>query len=209
MAPNLAASQHVTIHDMIIAGALSAGQMGEAAGCIKRYIKAIRSNMRYFVAAKAPPNGVGRRQSVTPSMLEALRQRLLERPGLYIYEMVEYIWKEFRQPRWGNEVYFRREPGTLHNKRDQGTSLSLHKCTAKLGLQPKGVKPISNFTVGKLARHLTSKPPCLLHRDLQSPHNPLPAIATATATATATAISSPSSCSPCSVVSSTLEPPQP
>ena len=92
MAPNLAASQHVIIHDIIMAGALSAGQIVEAAGCITRYIKAIGPNMRYFGTAKATPNGVGRRRSVTPSILEALRQRLLERPGLYIYEMVEYIW---------------------------------------------------------------------------------------------------------------------
>jgi hypothetical protein len=84
------------IHDMIMAGALSAGQMAEAAGCNMRSIKAIRSNMHYFSTTKAPPNDAGRRRSVTPSMLEALRQRLLERAGLYIYEMVEYIWKEFR-----------------------------------------------------------------------------------------------------------------
>jgi hypothetical protein len=69
--------------------------MAKAAHCSKRSIKRIRSNIRCFGTTKAPPNGVGRRRSITPSMLQALQQHLLEKPGLYLDEMVVFLWDEF------------------------------------------------------------------------------------------------------------------
>jgi transposase len=95
MAPNLAASQHAMIHDMIVSGTLTAPQMADAAGCSERSIKRHRSNLRCFGTTKAPHNGVGRRRSITPSMLQALKQHLLEKPGLYLDEMVVFLWDEF------------------------------------------------------------------------------------------------------------------
>jgi transposase len=95
MAPNLTPSQHAIIHDMIVSGTLSAPQMAEASRCSERSIKHIRSNLRYFGTTKAPHNGVGRRRSITPLMLQALQQHLLEKPGLYLNEIVVFLWDEF------------------------------------------------------------------------------------------------------------------
>jgi hypothetical protein len=75
------------IHDMIKVGTVSATQIEEAAGCSKRSVKAIRLNLRYFGTIKAPFNGEGRRRSITPPLLDALRHRLLEKPGLYLSEI--------------------------------------------------------------------------------------------------------------------------
>jgi transposase len=83
------------IHDMIISETLSAAQMADVAGCSKRSIKSIRSNLRYFGTTKAPLNGSGRRRSITPPMLRALQQRLLEKPGLCLDEMALFLWDEF------------------------------------------------------------------------------------------------------------------
>jgi hypothetical protein len=91
MAPNLAESQHAMIYDMIDSGTLFAAQMIDAVDCSKRSIKSIRSNLRYFDTTKAPPNGSGRRRSITPPMLQALQQRLLEKPGLCLNEMALFI----------------------------------------------------------------------------------------------------------------------
>jgi transposase len=96
MAPNLAASQLELIRDMIHSKSLTTSQMAEAAGCSERSIKTIRSNLRLFGSVRAPPNGVGRPRSITPPMLEALCDHLLEKPDLYLDEMVIFLWDEFR-----------------------------------------------------------------------------------------------------------------
>ncbi|KAI2734408.1 hypothetical protein DTO013E5_9997 [Penicillium roqueforti] len=56
----------------------------------------IRKNLRLFGNVNAPPNRVGRRRTITPLMIEALRDHLLEKPGLYLDEMVIFFWDEFR-----------------------------------------------------------------------------------------------------------------
>jgi hypothetical protein len=95
MAPNLAESQHVEIRDMIISKSLTADQMAEVAGCSACSIRAVRSNLRCFGTTKAPSNGVGRRRSITPPMLDALCEYLLEKPELYQDEMAVFLWDEF------------------------------------------------------------------------------------------------------------------
>ncbi|XPS78855.1 hypothetical protein M3J09_010858 [Ascochyta lentis] len=65
MAPNLAASQHNQIRDMILARTLTTAQMATVTGCSERSIKATRSNLRHFNSSKAPFNGGGRRRSIT------------------------------------------------------------------------------------------------------------------------------------------------
>jgi transposase len=95
MAPNLAALQHGLIRDIISAETLTTTQMAAVAGCSKRSIKAIRSNLRHFNSTKAPANGGGRRQSITPPMLGALYNYLLEKPGLYQEEIAVFLWDEF------------------------------------------------------------------------------------------------------------------
>lgn len=69
--------------------------MAAAAGCSNRTIRAIRSNMRCFGTTKAPSNGAGRRRRITPVMIDALRERLLEKPGLYQDEMAIFLYDEF------------------------------------------------------------------------------------------------------------------
>jgi transposase len=69
--------------------------MAEAAGCSTRLIKAIYSNLQSFGMTKAPSNDVGRPRSITPPMLDALREYLLEKPEQYLDEMAVFLWDEF------------------------------------------------------------------------------------------------------------------
>jgi hypothetical protein len=95
MAPNLAASQHDCIRDMILDETLTTAQMATDAGCSERSIKAIKSDLRHFSSTRAPPNGVGRPRSITPPMLDAVCDLLSEKPGLYQEEMAVFLWDEF------------------------------------------------------------------------------------------------------------------
>ena len=52
--------------------------------------------LRLFGSVHAPPNRIGRRRSITPPMLEALCDHLLEKPGLYLGEMVVFLRDEFQ-----------------------------------------------------------------------------------------------------------------
>jgi hypothetical protein len=94
MALNLATSQHELIRDMIVSKSLKTAQMAEVAGCNPRSIKTIRSNPRCFGTTKAPSNGGGRPRSITPPLLETLRQHLLEKLVQYLDEMVVFLWDE-------------------------------------------------------------------------------------------------------------------
>jgi transposase len=96
MAPNLAASTLTLIHDMIVSNELTVPQMAEAAGCNERTIRRLRSNMRLFGSLKAPPNRRGRPRNLTPVMIQALCDHILEKPYLYLDEMVIFIWDEFQ-----------------------------------------------------------------------------------------------------------------
>lgn len=95
MAPNLAPSKLELISDMIHSRELSVSQMARAAGCNRRTILRISSNIKIFGSAKAPPNKGGRPRSVTPVMLEALCEHLIEKPNLYLHEMAIFLWDEF------------------------------------------------------------------------------------------------------------------
>lgn len=80
---------------MISSGELTTSQIAEAAGCSKRAITRIRSNLRVFGSIKAPSIKAGRPRSITPNMLEALCDRLLEKPDLYLHEMELFLLDEF------------------------------------------------------------------------------------------------------------------
>lgn len=88
MAPNLTASQHVIIRDMILSRSLKTTDMAKVAGCSDRAIKRIRSNLRCFGATRAPAKSGGRPRSITPPMVDALYEYLLEKPTLYLDEMM-------------------------------------------------------------------------------------------------------------------------
>jgi transposase len=94
MAPNLAESQHAQIRDMILDNRPSA-EIADVVNCSERSVFAIKSNLRLFGSTKAPSNGVGRPRSITPPMLDALCEHLLEKPGLCRDEMVLFVLDEF------------------------------------------------------------------------------------------------------------------
>jgi hypothetical protein len=95
MAPNLAASDHALIRDMILCSSLTTAQRANAAHCSDRSVRHIRSNLRCFGTTRAPFNGVGRPRSITPPMLRALCEHLIEKPGLFQDEMAIFLWDEF------------------------------------------------------------------------------------------------------------------
>ena len=81
---------------MVQSQSVTVSQMAEAAECSKPTVKNIRRNLRLFGSVHAPPNRIGRRRSITPPMLEALCDHLLEKPGLYLDEMVVFLRDEFQ-----------------------------------------------------------------------------------------------------------------
>lgn len=97
MAPKLETWRHNLIRDMIQdTEPYTNAQIAKAAHCTPRSIRTIRSNLKCFGSVTAPMNGVGRRRTITPPMLEALCEHLLEKPNLYQDEMVVFLWDEFR-----------------------------------------------------------------------------------------------------------------
>ena len=105
MAPYLALSTLELIHDMINSDEpLTTFQMAAAAGCSKRAIKRIHSNLKLFGSVRAPPNNVGWQQSITPPMLDALYDHLLEKPDLYLMRWWSFYWM--------NSTYVRQNPAS-------------------------------------------------------------------------------------------------
>ncbi|KAI9041829.1 putative TPR domain protein [Aspergillus affinis] len=95
MAPRLPPSKLEMIRNLIYSGSLTTIQMADAAGCSKRPIANVRSNLRLFGNVRAPSTRVGRRRSITPPMIHTLCDHLLEKFGLYVDEMVLFLWDEF------------------------------------------------------------------------------------------------------------------
>jgi hypothetical protein len=89
MAPHLAKSQLALITSMFSSGLFTDSEIATAANC------RIRSNIRYYSAPPAPRNGGGRKRSITPAMLDALCEHLLEKPGLYQSEMILFLVDKF------------------------------------------------------------------------------------------------------------------
>ncbi|KAK7928422.1 hypothetical protein PG985_005420 [Apiospora marii] len=95
MAPNLAEATHERAQAMIESNQFANKQIAEAVGCSTRSIRTIRANLRYFGTTRAPRNAVGRPRTITPPMLDALCDRLIERPEMYQDEMVAFLAAEF------------------------------------------------------------------------------------------------------------------
>jgi transposase len=95
MAPHLAKSQLALITGMLSRGLFTDSQIATAANCSTRGVRRIRSNIRYYGAPQAPQNGGGRKRSITPAMLDALCEHLLETPGLYQSEIILFLVDEF------------------------------------------------------------------------------------------------------------------
>lgn len=102
MAPRLAPLKIQLICDMIKSNerisTTIVSQIANAAECSRQSIYYIRSNLQLFDSARAPLIRAGCRRIITPSMLEALCDHLLERPtsSLYLDEMAVFLQDEFQ-----------------------------------------------------------------------------------------------------------------
>lgn len=125
MAPRRATSQLVVIRDMITSRSLTTSQMAEAAGCSKRSIITISPNLRMFGDVRAPLIPGGRPRVITPVMLEALCDHLLEKPDLYLDEMAEFLYDEFDVLM--SHVYYQSGPSIAWLDRESGSTDSTRK----------------------------------------------------------------------------------
>lgn len=96
MAPNLAPSTLEFIRNMIMSNELTYSQIANAAGCHPSTITRSVTNINMFGNMKAPPNKGGRPRRLTPIMVKALCDHLIEKPHLYIDEMAIFLWDEFQ-----------------------------------------------------------------------------------------------------------------
>jgi len=97
MASRLPVSKLHFIRDMIQGQSLTTSQIADAAECSDRTIKNVRRNLRLFGSVHAPSNRISRRRRITPRILESLYYHLLEKPGLYLDEMVVFLWDEVKR----------------------------------------------------------------------------------------------------------------
>jgi transposase len=95
MARKLAKSQHSQIKGMLRSKSFKAHEIAGTTECSVRSVYTIKSNLRQYGSTKAPSNGGGRPRSITPAMFDALCERLLEKPDLYLDEMVLFLLDEF------------------------------------------------------------------------------------------------------------------
>ena len=101
MAPRLPPSKLYLIRDMIESQSRTTSQMAEEAGCSKLTIINIRRNLQLFGSVHVPPTWIGRKQTVTPSMIEALWDHLFEKLSLYLDD---YLPLE-RVPEPGHDIH--------------------------------------------------------------------------------------------------------
>lgn len=76
-------------------GELSLTEIAQAAGYKKSTLSRISSNIRMYGSVKAPPIKGGRPRKITPVMLEALCDYMIEKPALYLEEMVIFLSAKF------------------------------------------------------------------------------------------------------------------
>ncbi len=80
---------------MILGRSLTNRQIASVARCTTRSVQNIQSNLRCFGTTKAPLNWVGRPRTITPPMLSALLEHLLEKPDQYQDKIVVFLYNEF------------------------------------------------------------------------------------------------------------------
>jgi transposase len=95
MTPRLVKSQVTLVTDILLSGSFTNSEIATAANCSPRGVRRIRSNVRYYGSPQAPQNIGGRKRSISPIMLDALCDHLLEKPGLYQSEMILFLLDEF------------------------------------------------------------------------------------------------------------------
>ncbi|RFU72915.1 transposase [Trichoderma arundinaceum] len=100
MAPNLALSQQYLIDNAIISklgggDAPTDENLARISSSTARTVRRRRSNQVRFGTTKAPSNGVGRPRTITPNMLAALCDKLVDSPCMRLKDMVAFLRKEF------------------------------------------------------------------------------------------------------------------
>jgi transposase len=81
---------------MIQAGQLTTDRIAEVAGCSRRSVKAIRSNIRAFGTPKAPFIALASRpRAITPVIFDALEELLLGNPDRHLDELTAFLQDEF------------------------------------------------------------------------------------------------------------------
>lgn len=98
MAPNLVASQHGLSQAMLAVGRLKPREIAESIPCTTRTVETHRANRRRFGTTTAPRNRGGRRRSIAPYMLEAVRELLDEQNDLYLDEIADFLLVEYENP---------------------------------------------------------------------------------------------------------------
>jgi DNA-binding Xre family transcriptional regulator len=95
IAPKLSNSQHRQIRRIIKNRQLTSTHIAKKAGCSKRTIPRLRQRMHCYNNTKAPSNRVGRCQSITLHVLNALCKKLLAELGLYQDKMARFVHNKF------------------------------------------------------------------------------------------------------------------
>jgi transposase len=80
---------------MVLSSSLHDRDIADIANCSKRAVTRTRANIRAFGAPCAPKATGGRRSCILPHVLDALLDRLLVKPDLYLDDMAEFMWDEF------------------------------------------------------------------------------------------------------------------
>lgn len=156
--PRSAPATREFIRDMILSRSLTTSEIVEAARCTPRSVITIRSNFRQFGDTRARPIRAGRPRSITPLMLEALCDYLLEKPSLYLNKIAFFRCDKFsvlgcrlkqrgRKPSWWpkdrskgvEKAKVQRRCGELKYGRsdvqkgqDQANKDSVHKTTSSI-----------------------------------------------------------------------------
>jgi transposase len=94
MAPQLAPSQREQIHAMILRD-LPNDVIAETVECSERAVRRIRSRLQRFGTTTSPSNRVGRESKITPLMRDALLEQLANRPDMFRYEMIDFLYDSF------------------------------------------------------------------------------------------------------------------
>ena len=94
MAPRLAASQYAQIRDMLLSGEFARWQIAKACNCSRGAVNRVSNNLRDRRPC-APSNRSNRYRILNRPMLEALKEHLLQFPGLYLDEMAAFLQETF------------------------------------------------------------------------------------------------------------------
>ncbi|CRG92909.1 hypothetical protein PISL3812_09987 [Talaromyces islandicus] len=74
---------------------LTIAQIAKTVRCSRKAVYLVQSNLDKFGSPRAPSMRPGPKRVITPLILEALCDHLLEKPALYLDEMAVFLWDEF------------------------------------------------------------------------------------------------------------------